>query len=40
MVCMSLSTGSISLGARYSMDGVTFVRQVSPGDRCISSATK
>ena len=37
---MSSSTGNISLGALCSMDGATFVRQVTPSDRCLSSAMK
>ena len=37
---MSSSIGNISLGAWCSMDGATFVRRVTPSDRCLSSATK
>ena len=37
---MPSSTGSISLGAQCSVDGVIFVRQVSLSDRCLSFATK
>ena len=37
---MPSSIGSISLGAWCSMDATTFVRRVSLGDRCLSSAMK
>ena len=40
MVCMPSSTGNISLGAQCSIDDVTFVRRVSPGDKCLSSAMR
>ena len=37
---MPSSTGSISLGARCSMDDAISIRLVSPGDRCLSFAMK
>ena len=40
VICMPLSTGSISSDAQCSMVGATSVRLASPGGRYFSSATK